>query len=535
MNKFFYMKRTFFLLTAGLFALLSIPSGATSPAKNQKGERLAALPRIAIAGLAIESSTFSPALTREEAFHAKYGTEVFSSYPFLSAGSPIRQRATWFPTVVGKAIPGGAVTREAYESLVRKTLDSLAKNAPYDGLFFDIHGAMSVVGLDDPEGDFIVRIREVLGKKTIISTSMDLHGNVSWRLAENTDLITCYRMAPHEDAMETKQRAMENLLARIESGKGKPAYKAWIPVPILLPGEKTSTRIEPAKSIYEAVAPATQQTGILDAAIWVGYAWADEPRNHAVVMVTGDDKAKVTQTAERLAKSFWDARKDFVFVAPTGTLQESLDKAVASDKHPILISDSGDNPTAGGAGDVTWTLKEILARPEFKTENGPSLIYASIPGPELVEKAIAAGVGGKVDGTAGAKVDARYAPPVRIAGVVESIESGDVNAEVEVVVRVGSVHVIVTKKRKPYHLESDFTRLGLDPRKADIVVVKIGYLVPELYDMRADWILALTPGGVDQDLERLDYKRIKRPMFPLDKNMKEPDLKAKLVPSSDTL
>ena len=111
MNKFFYMKRTFFLLTAGLFALLSIPSGATSPAKNQKGERLAALPRIAIAGLAIESSTFSPALTREEAFHAKYGTEVFSSYPFLSAGSPIRQRATWFPTVVGKAIPGGAVNR----------------------------------------------------------------------------------------------------------------------------------------------------------------------------------------------------------------------------------------------------------------------------------------------------------------------------------------------------------------------------------------------------------------------------------------
>ncbi len=65
------------------------------------------------------------------------------------------------------------------------------------------------------------------------------------------------------------------------------------------------------------------------------------------------------------------------------------------------------------------------------------------------------------------------------------------------------------------------------------MVVKIGYLVPELYDMRADWIMALTPGGVDQDLERLDYKRIKRPMFPFDKNMKDPDLKAKLVSSSN--
>ena len=79
----------------------------------------------------------------------------------------------------------------------------------------------------------------------------------------------------------------------------------------------------------------------------------------------------------------------------------------------------------------------------------------------------------------------------------------------------------------------DFTRLGLHPRKTDIVVVKIGYLVPELYEMRAGWIMALTPGGVDQDLERLNFKRINRPMFPFDKDMKDPDLTAKLVPSSD--
>jgi microcystin degradation protein MlrC len=50
------------------------------------------------------------------------------------------------------------------------------------------------------------------------------------------------------------------------------------------------------------LAPAASQPGIIDAAIWVGYAWADEPRNHAVVMVTGDDKEKVTRTAEKLAK-----------------------------------------------------------------------------------------------------------------------------------------------------------------------------------------------------------------------------------------
>jgi microcystin degradation protein MlrC len=333
--------------------------------------------------------------------------------------------------------------------------------------------------------------------------------------------------------MQTKKRAVENLIERIESGKGKPAYKAYIAIPVLLPGEKTSTRIEPAKSVYAAVAPASVQRGIVDAAIWVGYAWADEPRNHAVVMVTGDDREKVSRTAEKLAQNFWNAREGFAFVAPAGTLTEALNKAIASDKRPFYISDSGDNPTAGGAGDVTWSLTEILARPEFKDENGPSLIYASIPGPELVSNAIAAGVGKHVEGYAGAKVDSRYAPPIRISGTVESIVYGDIDAEVEVAIKVGSVSIIVTQKRKPYHHEADFTRFGLNPRKTDIVVVKIGYLEPELYAMRADWILALTPGGVDQNLERLPYRRIQRPMFPFDKKMAEPDLSAKLVPLSD--
>lgn len=507
------------------------------PATKNTGKHVSdkPLPRIAIAGLGIESSTFSPALSNEEAFHAKLNDVVFTSYPFFSADSPLRAKAVWLPALVGKSLPGGAVTREAYESLVAKMLTLLKKNMPYDGLFFDIHGAMSVVGLDDPEGDLIVRIRQVIGTKTIISTSMDLHGNVSWRLAENTDLITCYRMAPHEDAMATKRRAVANLVGRIESGKGKPAYKAWIPIPVLLPGEKTSTRIEPAKTVYQAVAPAAAQPGIVDAAIWIGYAWADEPRNHAVVMVTGDDKEKVVQTSHALALSFWNARAGFAFVAPTGNLDECLAKALASTTHPFFISDSGDNPTAGGAGDVTWTLQAILARPEFKADNGPSLIYASIPGPDLVKNAVAAGVGHHVEGFAGAQVDARFAPPLLISGTVEAIKNGDTDAEIEVAVKVGSVHIIVTKKRKPYHHEHDFTDLGLDPRKTDIVVVKIGYLEPELYNMKSGWILGLTKGGVDQDIEHLPYKRIERPMFPFDKQMADPDLSARLVPASDKL
>ncbi len=515
------MKKTILLISA---AILLIMTGCKSQKDNN-------LPRIAIAGIAIESSTFSPAVTQEDAFRAREGNDIFSYYPFMDPDSGIIDRAVWLPTLRGHAMPGGIVTREAYETLVTKTLSILESNLPIDGLFFDIHGAMSVQGLDDPEGDFLIRIREVIGTDVLVSTTMDLHGSVSPRLAKNSDLITCYRLAPHEDAIETKKRAVTNLLSRLESGKGKPAYKSWIPVPILLPGEKTSTRIEPGKSLYGLIPEQIDGDKVIDASIWMSYPWADEPRNHGVVMAYGDDKEAVGKAAETLAKHFWNVRKEFEFVAPTTYFDDAMNQALSSDKKPFIISDMGDNPTAGGAGDVTWTLHEIFKRPELKATNSKKLIYASIPGPELIKKALEVGVGGQVDEIAGAEVDNRFAPPIRLKGEIMFIKKSDNNTEV--VVKSGNIYTIVTEKRNAYHYKQDFTDLGLNPNEIDILVNKIGYLTPELYDLRADWVMALTPGGVDQDLLRLPYKRINRPIYPLDPDMDDPDLSAQFIPLSN--
>jgi microcystin degradation protein MlrC len=281
------------------------------------------------------------------------------------------------------------------------------------------------------------------------------------------------------------------------------------------------------------VAEVEEADGVIDAAIWVGYAWADEPRNRAAVVVTGTDRAAVSSGAERLARGFWKARHDFDFVAPTGSFDGILDEALAGAKRPYFISDTGDNPTAGGAGDVTWGLTRLLARPEFRHDDGPTVLYASVPGPAAVETAVAAGVGATVTVTAGAEVDDRHAGPVTLTGVVHAIRHGDRDAETEVVIRVGSVYAILTRLRKPYHHEHDFTDLDLDPRGADIVIVKIGYLEPELFAMAADWKMALTPGGVDQDLVRLGHRRIRRPLFPFDREMPDPDLSARLIPACD--
>lgn len=501
-------------------------------------------PVIAIAGLACETSGFTPSRTLAPAFHPLRGSdEIQGKYPFIRAGSPLGDAADWRGALIGHALPGGIVTRAAYEELageIVQRLQSIVESTtqPLGGLWFDIHGAMCVESIDDAEFDLLSRVRAVIGPDVIVSASMDLHGNVSRELAHRTDLIICYRTAPHVDVMETKEHACRNLVDLLgqppDANKSRRPLKAWVPVPILLPGEQTSTRLEPAKHIYEAVPEVEKWDGVLDAAIWVGYAWADEPRNRAVIVVTGWDQDAISRAAQHLAKLFWDAHRDFAFVAPTGSFAECLGAALQSSARPYFISDSGDNPTAGGSGDVTWGLTQLLARPEFRKEDGPRVIYASVPGPEAVQKAVEAGVGAVVTVTAGAEVDSVHAGPITMTGKVHSIKQGDRHAEIEVVVQVGGVFAILTKLRKPYHLERDFTELQLAPRKADIVIVKIGYLEPELYDMAADWMLGLTPGGVDQDLERLGHHRIRRPMWPFDKEFKEqPDLSARIIPMSN--
>lgn len=503
-------------------------------------------PIIAIAGLACETSTFTPSRTQAAAFHPKRGEDVINKYVFLHAGTALGNAADWRGALIGHALPGGIVSREGFEELLDEILVRLRDitNSAFPrlhGLWFDIHGAMCVEGLDDVEAELLRRVRAVIGPHVIVSASMDLHGNVSRELAHQTDLITCYRMAPHEDTLDTKERACRNLVELLAQQPEDSAtdelvrpLKAWVPIPVLLPGEQTSTRVEPAKHIYAAVPRVEATEGVIDAALWVGYAWADEPRNRAAVVVTGWREESVKAGAESLAKLFWEAHPDFKFVAPSGSFQECLDTALASSARPYFISDSGDNPTAGGSGDMTWGLIQVLARPEFKGALGPTVIYASVPGPKAVETAVEAGVGATVTVTAGAQVDHVHSGPVTLTGRVHSIKHGDRDAAIEVVIQVGSVYAILTKLRKPYHHESDFTDLDLNPRSADIVIVKIGYLEPELYDMAADWMLGLTPGGVDQDLERLGHHRIRRPMWPFDRKFDSvPNLSARFISASN--
>jgi len=490
-----------------------------------------ALPRIGVAGIQIENSVFMP--NRQAIVGAPLQLP-----DYLNADSLMGRQAEWFPALMGRGGGRGPVTRESFLAFVEQTVEKVRENMPYDAFWFYNHGACSVDGVEDPEGYFMERIRAVIGNDALVTTTMDLHGNVSWRVAVYSDIITTYRMAPHDDSRISHRRGVVNLLERLQSGKGRPAYKAWVAVPILLSGEWSSTRVEPAKSIYAMVPGVEAMPGVLDAGVWIGYVWGDERRNQGVVMVVGDDKDQVGEGAKRLAQKFWDSRHLFTLEAPGYDLETCIDMALASDKKPFFISDMGDNPGGGGSGEVTWTLARVLKRTEFRSGNGKSLLYCSIPSDDMVEKARAAGVGKVVEGYVGAMTDNSYEPPVLLSGTVVYVsptpdaaapQSGRRNRSIAIV-KTGSVYVVVGTSSPTPPLEGT----GIDPREMDIVMVKQGYLVPQWYNIKADWVMAKTLGGVNQDFKGLPYKGIIRPMFPLDTDF-TPELNVIFWPSAKEL
>lgn len=487
------------------------------------------LPRIAMAGLAIESSAYAAHRADYRDFRILTGSDQLARYPFLAEGSALGEAAHWLPVFDARSIPGGPMLPEVYAHFRERILTGLRErlaDGPLDGVYLDLHGAVSVVGMDDAEGDLVAAIRDLIGPEPLIGATMDLHGNISPRFFEHVDLPTCYRMAPHEDAWETRERAAGTLLDQI--GRSQRPVRAWVPVPILLPGEKTSTRVEPARSLYAQIPEQVQHPGVVDASIWIGYAWADEPRCHASVVATGTDRDAVASAAESLAGRLWHQREEFDFVGPPGTLAEGVAAALAATQKPYFISDSGDNPGAGGTGDVTWTLTELLGMAELTGPDAPLTYVASIFDAEAIEALATAQIGAHVQVTAGARVDHRVSGPVTISGTLTHLSAGDPDAGRIAVIAVGGLRVILTEFRKAFHATADFEAIGLPVAEADIVVTKIGYLEPTLYEAARGWTLALTPGPVDQNIARLGQVRIQRPMFPYDPFPTPPALKAQV-------
>jgi len=469
--------------------------------------------KIGIGGLHIESCTFSPLLSMEKDFTILQEEQLLGSYPFLNSYNDI----STVPILYARAIPGGPMEPLFYRRFKRDFLQQLLEIGPLDGLFLHMHGAVSVQGMDDAEGDFLSAIRRSAGKDCFVAASYDLHGNVSPQVMECVDILSAYRTAPHIDSYETLERVFSLLVKCLRQGV-RP-YKSLINIPILLSGERTSTEWEPAASLYERIPEVITGDDVMDASILIGYVWADEPRSSASVTTFGMNLEKVQSAARHLAQQFWDARSLFQFGVHAASVDNCIQIAAHAAEQPVIISDSGDNPTAGGAGDSPYVLERLLT---FDLKN---VLFASIADYEAVQSCEAKGIGSTLELSLGGKLDPIHAKPLVIDAQVRSLHivpwtlnrNRDQSIQNHIaVVDIQGIVVILTSLRTPFHRVSDFTGLGIDPYQYQVIVVKIGYLEPELRKLAAKSLLALSPGAVDQGMAISNYRRIKRPMYPFD-------------------
>lgn len=458
--------------------------------------------RIAVGGIHTECSTYSPVLMGQEDFRVFRGAELLEAeyFNFLGEGG-----AEVLPLLHARAVPGGPVSRPAYEAFKREFLERLKASLPLDGLYLAMHGAMNVEGMDDAEGDWISSARTVVGPDVVISASYDLHGNVSQTIIDQLDIFAGYRTAPHIDVRETMVRAWTMLIRALETGT-RPGI-AWAKIPVLLPGEKTSTEDEPARSLYAFLPDHDARPGIWDANFMIGYVWADEPRATACAVVTGTDKAAAQAIAAEIAQSYWDARQDFHFGPVTEPLAKILDIAETTTTRPIILADSGDNPTGGGVGDRADVLAALLAR------DWQGALLGGINDRPAVEACFAAGEGAILSLKIGGSLDPK-SPSVTVEAEVVTLDDPGAADQRQAVIAIGGITVILAARRRPYHMISDFTRLGFDPKDVRLLVVKSGYLSPELAPIANPNLMALTEGVINQDIENLPNRRREGDFYP---------------------
>lgn len=481
--------------------------------------------RVLIGALGHESNTFTPFLTIIDDFYVLYGDELFQKSPWRSSLEGIVETlqargAELVPTITAGAMPGGVVERRAYETFKQAILD---KAHDVDGACLYLHGAMRAEGLDYAENDLLRDLRARLGPEVPITLALDMHANIVAEMVGHVEAMVAYHTAPHVDAYETGVRAAEMLLWILEHDR-RPAM-GFAKIPFLLPGEMAQTALEPMASMMVLVDELEQRSEVLSVSLANGHCWADVPDiGVAAVVVTTGDAALAQAEADRLAATFWQRRAEFGVSAEAYPLAEAVEKARSAEESTVFLSDSGDNPGAGGTTDVPVLLAELLE------QGARSVVLASIWDVEAVRACAVAGVSQKLTLSVGGKLDTQHGRPLQVSGRVRLLTDGhDYQGGIRqppgrarsgpiAVLNVDGVDVILTSTRLSFMDPVQLRRLGLEPLDYRIVVLKRGYLTAPFQAISPRSILAFSPGATNCQVAEMAFQRVNRPMYPLDRD-----------------
>ena len=484
--------------------------------------------RIAVGCIGHETNTFSPVTTTLENFKkGSYyrGDEIVSAFRgtrtitggFLDIAEQLNMEPV--PLLWTFATPSGMVAHAAYQTLKAEFLTLLRDAGDLDGVLLDLHGAMVTDELEDVEGDLIQAVRETVGTTWIVTT-LDLHANITTKMADASDVIIGFDTYPHVDCYERGFEAGQ-LLFGMNEGKIQPTM-AYHQLPLLTAPPAQCTMKAPMAEVLASLHALETERGVVTATLSMGFPFADiADAGVSILVTTNNDMALAKTYADQFASDIWAMREQFTF--NLHTVESAIEIANQTDGKPIVLADGSDNPGGGGPCDGTTILQKFIAA------DVQDAVIAVIADPESVAQAVEAGVGNSVQLNVGGKTDTQHGAPVALTGYVKVLSDGRFilkgpmgrgtvgNMGRTAVIQVGGVEIILTERRiQPYDAEV-LRSVGIEPRARKLIALKSAVHFRADYTPIAHQILEVdTPGVHSPNLFNYNYQKLRHPIYPLD-------------------
>ncbi len=487
--------------------------------------------RIGLIQILQETNCFNPVLTVRgdyENFGVGRGREVLTRYGhvgelegFLAGLKQWTGRVTPVGVLRLQAWSGGPAAKSTQAWFARLLRGELRRAGRLDGLLVALHGAMMGAGQPDMDGWILEAIRGIVGPALPVVATLDLHAQVTEKMIRHASALVGYHTFPHVDQPQTGARAAA-VLRRILDG-ARPTT-ALVRLPMITGGELQSTFVPPLARIFKQLVALEKRPGVLSTAILMTQAYLDLPElGWSVLVVTDGRPGLGWREADKLAARCWPEREKLVVKFLRA--RACLDRALACRGQPAVIADGADATNSGGGGDSIHLLKEMIRR---RIPGGALTIMVD---PEAVAQAYKLGQGAAFRFAVGGKRDHVFSKPMKIAGQVASLHRkagytltghGGNNLRINMgraaVVRVADVTLLLVEKPGPGSTPLMYRCVGLDPKAFKVVIVKSpqGFRA-EFGPFAADIILSDCPGCASSRFSSLPYKKISRPLWPLDK------------------
>ena len=432
------------------------------------------------------------------------------------------------PVLSVHAQPAGRVEQSSFSWMLDLLLSRIESAAPFDGVALDLHGAMVTDLYEDAEGEIVSAVRDLVGPGMPLVVTLDLHANITSRLASVPDCLIGFDTYPHVDMNERGREAIV-LLESMIRGEVQPE-QAFRQLPLMTMPPMQCTLREPMRDLIERLHELESQPGVLTATIAMGFPFADIRDAGVTVLVTTDgDRELAESCVDELAGWVWALRDE---LQPSlTTLEEAMRYSVEESTGLVILADGSDNPGGGAPCDGTVALSAMIAA-DF--QGG---VVGVLYDPETAARAHELGEGAEAEFRIGGKTDSRHGDTVVVSARVGCLSDGRFvfagpmkrgcpgQLGPMAVLEVGGVEVVVASRRMQL-LDTEMLRIvGIDPSTKRLLVVKsavhfradVGRWAETIFD-------ADTPGIHRPDFSCFDYQNVRRPIYPLDVEVGEQDV-----------